>query len=106
MEFVPMFRQIVQAAENIVQEKNLQSGDYLPRTFKGVSFPMGTALFQRDGFSYTLWMMQRIKVTYYALEKTEQRSVDDLFTQLNLDSFIQESFGPRVVRAGLGVQLA
>jgi glutathione S-transferase len=106
MEFVPMFRQIVQAAENIVQEKNLQSGDYLPRTFKGVSFPMGTALFQRDVFSYTLWMMQRIKVTYYALEKTEQRSVDDLFTQLNLDSFIQESFGPRVVRAGLGVQLA
>tara|TARA_R110002153_G_scaffold13189_13_gene49388 strand:+ start:14796 stop:15902 length:1107 start_codon:yes stop_codon:yes gene_type:complete len=105
-EFLPMVNKIVAETEKTVKSRANKSGDNLPRIFKGVSFPMGTAEFSRNVFSYTLWMMQRIQNVYIKLNDTEQKSVDELFTELGADGFMQCSLGPKLKRHGLGVKLA
>ncbi|MDT0596483.1 glutathione S-transferase [Glaciecola petra] len=105
-EFIPMVNTTVELSKQYVIKANKVKGDRLPRQFKNVEFPMGEGVFRRNVFSYTLWMMQRIKSEYDRFDVDQKQSVDALLTELGMGNLMESSFGPKLERSGLGVKLA
>ncbi|MEJ2533006.1 MAG: hypothetical protein P8Y92_14520 [Halioglobus sp.] len=105
-ECYPLLAKTVKSINEYIKNKGLQAGDQMPRTFRGISFPMGDGEYARVAFSYALWMMQRIQKQLRAMPEHERNSVAEWFADRGQVDLLEMNFGPDVERAGLTVRLA
>ena len=105
-EFFPMVETIAEKLRALVTNQSLVAGDSIPRFIQGVSFPMSSETYTRDGLSYSLWMMQRIKTLHAGLPEDDKAAVARWLAAMGRPKALDIDLGPDLTLDGLGVRLS
>ncbi|MCF4165029.1 glutathione S-transferase family protein [Zavarzinia compransoris] len=104
-EFFPLARTIGDSLTKTVAA--MAAGEKkLSRTLGPVTTTMQGEPFRRDALPYTLWMAQRIQDEYRAMNENMRGTVQGWLGDHDATGILDDDFGPRLRRDGLGAALA
>ena len=101
-----MVETIAEKVRALVSDQSLLTGDSIPRFIQGVKFPMLTEIYARDGLSYSLWMMQRIRKRHAGFPEDDKAAVARWLAATGRPKALDIDLGPDLTLDGLGVRLS
>lgn len=94
------------SAERLRQRIAEHPNERIPRVLGSHSFALGDARGERIVRPYSLWMLQRARDSYVALEGEARAAADQLLGRAGGEAFQRFADPPRLARDGMSVRLA